>query len=197
MANKRADRIWMRLIQAYGSRVADSYGEDMPSSWVDAVEDLADQQIDYGMRKVVRDTPIHPPTLGQFVAACIDMPQVQTDRGPTIQEQLCAYAALMLHSSFDRRQFGLPWTYLYREWLDESRPKHMQRCAECTGVMIPEWDEHHPEVRISVAQMLGDKEGHAKALRSFQPGPPPTKVQRQNWMDATAEHAKKLSEATA
>jgi hypothetical protein len=193
MANKRADRIWLRLIQAYGSRVAESYGEDMPSSWVDAVEDISDQQIDYGMRKVVRDTPIHPPTLGQFVAACVDMPQAQPkDKGPTIQEQLCAYVTLVFFSGLNLKQFALPWTYLYREWIDESRPKHFQKCAECVGVLIPEWDEHHPAVRITVAQMLGDKEGHAKALRSFQPGPPPTREQRKNWMDATVEHARKL-----
>jgi hypothetical protein len=186
--NKRADRIWVRFIQAYGSRVGDSYGEDMPPSWVDAVGELTDQQIDYGMRKVVRDTPIHPPTLGQFVAACVDMPQAATThKGPTIQEQLCAYATLLLYMRLDPKQFALPWTYLYREWIDETRPKHMQKCAECTGLLVPEWGEEHPAFRFTVAEMLADKEGHAKALRSFQPGPRPRAAT--DWEHSGAEES--------
>lgn len=143
--DKRAKRIWLRLIQAYGSRVAESYGEDMPRPWIDAVADLTDEQIAYGLRKVTRDTPIHPPTLGQFVACCVDFPQASGDDGPTIQAQLCAYVMRTRYPT-DRdskftpdqmRQSSQPWTYLYREWTDDSRPKHAQRCAECTGVMVP------------------------------------------------------------
>ncbi len=137
--NKRADRVWKRLIEAYGSRVAENYGRDIPQSWVTAIADLTDEQIAYGLRKVMRDTPIHPPSQGQFVACCVDLPQVQTDKGPTIQEQLCAYASLQLRPRLDPLQYALPWTYLYREWIDEEKPKHLQRQAECIGVQIPAW----------------------------------------------------------
>lgn len=199
MVNKRADKIWLRLIQAYGSRVAESYGEDMPSSWVEAVDDISDSQIDYGMRKVVRDTPIYPPTLGQFVAACVDMPQAQTDFGPTIQAQLCAYVTLT-HFPTDRdskftpdqmRQSSQPWTYLYREWIDDTRPKHLQRCAECSGVLVPGAGAL-AGFRVNVSDMLADRGGHAKALKSFQPGPRPTKA-KADWFDAVAEHAERVS----
>lgn len=166
-------RIWLRLIQAYGSRVADSYGENMPASWADAVEDFTDQEIDYGIRKCVRDTPIHPPTLGQFIAACADMPQVHTDQGPTIQAQLCAYAALKLFMRLDPKQIAPPWRYLYREWTDETRPKHMQKCAECVGIQIDNGDD---SLVYRVDNMRADKEGHAKAMRSFQPGPRPKRI---------------------
>lgn len=193
--SKRADRVWKRLIEAYGSRVAENYGRDIPKSWVDAIEDLNDEQVTYGLRKVVRDSPIHPPALGQFEAACIDMPQAQTQKGPNIQEQLCAYATLKLHPKVELGElpawsFSRPWTYVYREWIDEARPKHMQKCAECIGVVI-DLDEGN-RIGWSVEMMRGDREGHTKALKSFEPGKPPTREQRRNWMDVTAEHAQKL-----
>lgn len=190
--SKRADRVWKRLVESYGSRVAENYGRDIPKPWIDAIEDLTDEQVAYGLRKVIRDTPIHPPALGQFVAACVDMPQANSDTGPSIQAQLCAYATLNLHTRLHPKQFALPWTYLYREWIDENRPKHMQKCAECTGVLIPQWDEEHPAFRFTVADMLADKAGHAKALKSFEPGPLPSAEKRRSWMDASAEYAQKL-----
>lgn len=172
--DKRAERIWLRLIQAYGSRVAESYGEDMPRPWMDAVADLTDDQIAYGLRKVARDTPIHPPTLGQFVACCIDMPQIATSKGPTIQEQLCAYASLMLRARLDQRQYCLPWMYLYREWLDENKPKQYQKQAECTGVIIPGVDGN-ASFKFMVTEMHADKKGYEKAMKYFTPGPKPTR----------------------
>jgi len=197
--SKRADRVWKRLIEAYGSRVAENYGRDVPKSWIDAIEDLTDEQVVYGLRKVVRDTPIHPPSLGQFVAACIDMPQAHTDNGPTIQAQLCAYV-MLTHFPTDRdikfspdqsRQSSQPWSYVYREWIDENRPKHLQKCAECSGVLVPAVGDLEG-FRVNVGDMLADGAGHAKALRSFQPGLQPNK-HKADWFDAVADHAERMS----
>lgn len=188
----RSKRVWLRLIQAYGSRVGDSYGPDMPKAWVEAADDMTDEQIAYGLRKVVRDTPIHPPTLGQFVAACVDMPQPAALYGPSLQEQLSAYV-MLTHFPSGRddkftpdqmRQSSHTWTYLYREWLDENKPKHSQRCAECTGVMVPAAGDL-AGFRVTVADMMGDREGHARALRSFEPGRRSRPKERQNWLGAS------------
>lgn len=164
LTSKRADRVWKRLVESYGSRVAENYGRDVPKPWIDAVDDLTDEQIVYGLRKVMRESPIHPPALGQFVAACIDMPQPQTNKGPNLQEQLSEYVMRKyfpsgLDSKFtadQRRQSAQPWTYLYREWNDDSRPKHLQKCAECTGVLIPAFGDL-PGFRVNVVDMLGDR----------------------------------------
>jgi hypothetical protein len=139
--NKRAERVWDRLIQSYGTRVAEMYGVDMPKPWVDAVDELLDEQIAYGLKSVLRESPIHPPALGQFVQCCENMPAAQTKTGPTVQEQLCQYAALQVHGGAGPIGMGLkdysrPWTYVYREWRDESRPKGFERCAECLGIVI-------------------------------------------------------------
>ena len=162
--NNRSERIWLRLIQAYGSRVAESYGEDMPQIWIDAMEHLTDTQIDYGMRKVVRDTPVHPPTLGQFSQACADTPQQKTKGLRTIQEQLTDFV-VRTHFPTHRdskftpdqaRQSSLPWTYLYHDWIDDSRPKHSQACAECTGVLVPAAGAL-PGFKVTVSDMISSR----------------------------------------
>ncbi len=178
-----AVRVWDRLIEAYGTRVIDTFGKAPPPTWVLAIKDLTDSQIAYGLRKVVRDTPIHPPTLGQFVAACVDLPQTfdTGPRPPTIQAELCEYAAQHVHDLVGPKdgmtllEYGRPWNYVYREWRDETRPKGSEKCCECIGIMIDLGDRR---IGWSVAAMLADREGHAKAQRAFKPGPPPTPEQR-------------------
>lgn len=174
--DKRAERVWVRLVQSYGSRVAESYGREMPKPWFEAIADLTDDQVAYGLRKVIRDTPIHPPTVGQFVAACVDMPQPVSDSGPSLQAVLSAYVMLTRYpisrdSKFtadQMRQSSAPWTFLYREWSDQERPKHLQRCAECTGVLVPAAGAL-PGFRVQVVDMLADQSGHRRALESFKP----------------------------
>ena len=168
-ANPRAKRVWQRLIQAYGSRVAESYGAEVPQPWCDAVEDFTDEQITYGLRHVIRESIVHPPTLGQFIKACQDMPLAKTSGGPSVQELLCAYATLKLHGKIQPSEFSRPWTYLYREWIDADKPKHLQRCAECTGVLIEL--NSGDSIRINTIDMQAEPELHARALRSFKPGP--------------------------
>lgn len=180
-ADRRARLVWERLVQAYGSRVAESFGPTIPQPWAEAVDDLTDEQIKFGLRHVVRDSPIHPPSLGQFIKACMDLPIARSDKGPSLQEQLAAYASLLIHGKEpirdpDRaKQFMLPWTYLYRQWTDSEKPKPIQNCAECVGVMIPAVGEQ-PEIRIMVIDMLANSMLHQKALRSFEPGPPPRRT---------------------
>jgi hypothetical protein len=195
MADKRPERVWLRLVQAYGSRVAESYGPTVPKPWADAIDEATDDQIAYALRKVVRDTPIHPPTLGQFVAACADMPQSHTDSGPSIQALLCAYAANHVHDGggpigMSLWEYSRPWTYVYREWTDEARQKGSQKCAECIGLVIELNDGRR--LGWSVAAMLADKEGHAKALRAHRPGPKPSEKQRQSWLDITAQATRRM-----
>jgi hypothetical protein len=115
----------------------------------------------------MRDSPIHPPTLPQFVAACADMPVPKTEvSGISIQEQLVAYVTLNCHPSIE--QMAKPWTYQYRTWDDPERPKQHQSCAECTGVIVPAVGDRE-SICVTVISMLGDQEGHARALASFRP----------------------------
>jgi hypothetical protein len=170
--NKRGDRVWDRLIQSYGTRVAEAYGADMPKPWQDAIDDLTDEQIAYGIRAVIGITPIHPPTLGQFTQACSNMPLSQTKPVATLQEQLCEYAMLKLRHLYDGindpKKFWInsrPWSYVYREWWDATRPRGTEKCAECTGVVIDLDDGKR--LGFSVAAMQADTEVYRIVMRSF------------------------------
>jgi hypothetical protein len=176
--NKRADRLWDRLIQSYGTRVAEAYGADIPKPWQDAVDDLTDEQIAYGIKAIVTITPVHPPTLGQFQQTCINMPIAQTKQIATLQEQLCEYAMLKLHHRYDGVsdlkklwEMARPWFYVYREWWDASRPKGFEKCAECTGIVI-EWNDG-TRSGFSVAAMQADHDVYMKVMSSFRRGPNP------------------------
>jgi hypothetical protein len=193
--NRRADRVWDRLIQSYGTRVAEMYGADMPKPWVDAIDDLSDEQVKYGLRMIIHESPIHPPALGQFLQCCANMPMAQRNDGPSIQAQLCEYAAQHVHDlsgpiGMTLWEYSRPWTYVYREWRDETRPKGLERCAECIGLVI-ELD-NGKRIGWSVATMLADTEGHAKALKAFRPGPKPTDEQMRTWHGEHAEISEKV-----
>lgn len=96
-------------------------------------------------------------------------PAIPMKSGPSIQEQLCAYAAIRLHGSLPPNDFSHPWTYVYREGSAEGK-----RTAECIGVVV---EAGGKKTGFSTSAMLADLEGHAKALRSFQPGPLPSHAQ--------------------
>jgi hypothetical protein len=174
--NKRAARVWTRLFQSYGVRLTESFGKEPPKPWVDAFEALTDEQIGYGLKAVLRESPNHPPTLGQFEQCCMAMPVPQLAKGPTIQEQLCAYATQHVHDTGGPKgmtllQLGRSWNYVYREWFDATRPKGFERCAECIGLVI-EIDDG-TRFGWSVRAMNADRYGHAKTKKSFFPGPFP------------------------
>jgi hypothetical protein len=171
----RATKLWKRFTQSYGTRFTEAYGAKPTEAWIEAIDALTDEQIAYGTKVVMRESPIHPPALGQFVQASANMPIAQIAKGPTIQEQLLEYAALKLHGKIKPWEYSRPWTYVYREWWDSTRPRGFERCAECTGVVIDLDDD--TRLGFSVVEMLGDAEGHAKAMGMFRPGPSPTEAQ--------------------
>ena len=91
--------------------------------------------------------------------------------GPSIQEQLCDYAALRLHGHIKPLEYSLPWTYVYRQWIDEEG----RRCANCIGVVIEL--KNGKKIGYSTSQMLADTEGHARVMQRCRPGPKPTEAQ--------------------
>lgn len=105
--------------------------------------------------------------------------------GPSIQAQLCEYAAQHVHDIAGPKdgmtlwEYSRPWTYVYREWWDATRPKGFEKCAECIGLVIDL--DNGKRIGWSVAAMLADTEGHAKAMRSFRPGPKPSDQQMAAW----------------
>jgi hypothetical protein len=92
-----------------------------------------------------------------------------TVSGPSIQAQLCEYAAIKLKALIrkdatmaERWQYSRAWTYCYREWRDGDK-----RCAECMGVVIDLDDGR--KVGWTVTNMHGDPEVYAEVMRRCQP----------------------------
>lgn len=172
---RRAKQLWKRFTQIYGARFLEQFGKEPPEPWVEAVDALRDEQIAFGLSKVTREHVQHPPALGAFQQACMSLPTPKREGGPTIQEQLCEYAALHTHDmalvgeKMTLVDYSLPWTYVYREWRDETQSKGLERCAECIGLVIDLGNGRR--LGWSVNAMLMDHDGHARALRNFRPGP--------------------------
>ena len=85
-------------------------------------------------------------------------PRPEKRRGPSIQEQLCDYAASKLkrliasNATLDQRWiYARPWTYVYREWMAEGK-----QCAECIGIVI---EIDNKKLEISVSNMQADEAG--------------------------------------
>ena len=167
------------------------YGHEMPKPWVDAIDDLGDEQIAYGLKAVLKESPIHPPALGQLVQCCLNMPVAQANEGPSMQAQLCEYAAQHVHDlagpmeGMTLLEYSRPWTYVYREWWDATRPKGSEKCAECIGLVIEL--SNGKKIGWSVAAMMADTEGYQKMRRKFRPGPLPTDEQTAAWHGRSLE----------
>ena len=71
LGNARADRLWARLGEIYGSSLVQSFGETPPRTWVDLVASLSDEQMVRALRDCAMDTSRFPPSTGQFRAWAI------------------------------------------------------------------------------------------------------------------------------
>lgn len=140
---------------------------------------------------LVESTFASMPTVGalwELFRKVAQAPATQVASGPSIQAQLCEYAAQHVHDLAGPKdgmtlwEYSRPWTYVYREWIDASKATDVNpegKCAECIGLVIDL--ANGKRIGWSVAAMLDDVHGHAKALRAFKPGPAPTDEQRAAW----------------
>jgi len=85
----RAKRVWQRLIEWYGARIVEQYGESPPDDW--AARDRPHRQQFREARPANHPRPLfrHPPTLPQFDQAM--SPPATVSRGPNPAEILAAF----------------------------------------------------------------------------------------------------------
>lgn len=67
--SRRAAKVWQRLTQWYGARLADTYGPVCPPDWCEVVDRTDDHRIETALATIKREHLHHPPTLGEFEAA--------------------------------------------------------------------------------------------------------------------------------
>jgi len=106
--SKRAQRAWDRLISWYGTRFGEQYGKHPPEDWSALIDRTDDKRLDEAMLTVRRNSPAHPPTLGQLEAAI----PARADRGgKSVPELLCEHTTATLGSQLCQHQLQRPWNY--------------------------------------------------------------------------------------
>lgn len=105
--SRRASRVWTRLTQCYGARLADSYGPTCPPDWCEVIDRTDDERISQALMTVRRDHLHHPPTLGEFESA-IPKRKHGTER-VSAASALAAHAAR--HLPLCPHQLAQTWTY--------------------------------------------------------------------------------------
>jgi hypothetical protein len=145
----RSKRVWKRLIEWYGTRIIEQYGEAPPDDWREIIDDIDNTQVKRGL-SIIRSRFIqHPPTLPQFDQA-MRPSGTEQKTGPNPAERLCAHVMRNYGRRMSAKQIRGPWTYV-------GRPD-----GEITGVVI-DADGDHAGYRV----MLEDLDAP-----DFKPQPP-------------------------
>lgn len=153
----RAKRVWQRLCEWYGNRMAESYGPTPPEDWCDVVDRSGNDVVKRALSTIRQNYFDHPPTFPQFEKAFAAPVQAERDSGPSIQERLCAYVMRHHASRLTQRQIRGPSHYTYKraQWVDDQvrgKGQNRDELAECTGVIVAA-DGESVGLRVTVEDM--------------------------------------------
>jgi hypothetical protein len=140
----RAARVWQRLTEWYGVRLAESYGATIPADWAEVVNDVDNDTVKRGLAIIRARYVQHPPTLPQFDQAMRPLGNMQK-LGPSPSERLCAHIMKQHGDKLTLRQRARPWTYI-------GTP-----AGEISGVVI-DADGTAPGYRVMLADIDGGQQ---------------------------------------
>jgi hypothetical protein len=157
--SSRALKIWARLGQWYGSRLAESYGPTPPEDWAELIDRTDDDRLDSALLAVRRETPIHPPTLGQLENA-LPKKQVVASGAPTKVQQLAELMLRKHNKDLCRHQFAKPWTYFgppVEFPIPNTKPALSVTLPDPRGVTVSECEAcHKPSYRVLLVDSIGE-----------------------------------------
>ena len=131
--SRRANNVWRRLVQTYGTKMADQYGPSPPPDWCTLIDRTDDDRIESAIVAVRQKYVDWPPTLPQFEAS---IPGRKITHGDSIPDRLAVYAVRAL--KLCEHQLPIPWTYFGKvteEWYEPW--KQTRKNYETRGVTIP------------------------------------------------------------
>lgn len=135
----RARRLWDRLGQWYGSRLAEQYGRDPPRDWCDVVDAADNDTVTRVLADIRMKHTAHPPTFPEF-HALVTKAKHTREVGPS--------AIDVLEEHLQRRQLtfkqGRELTYIGHG-------------GQITGVLVPD-DGDTPGFRLMLADLHGGGE---------------------------------------
>lgn len=152
----RAKRVWRRLVEWYGTRLIEQFGEEPPADWCTTVDGIDNDAIERGMNLIRGKYALHPPTFPQFAEAMSPVREAATGHVQNIPERLAEYVAKNYWARLSPRQQRGPWNYFGRHFdaPDLTGKTIKDWGIEITGVDIPA-DGDSPRLCITVAHMNG------------------------------------------
>lgn len=98
--------LWLQLTDIYGSRFVNPYGEKDSGVWYQALNDLNEDDLQFGIDAMMRDMRFEtwPPNCTQFRHLCIK--QTRTDALPSVHQAFNEAVANLLFS--DARRWSHP-----------------------------------------------------------------------------------------
>ncbi len=145
--SKRALVYWGKLIEWYGSRVAENYGDSPPEEWCEFFDRNDPDDVTQAMRSCRHSTPIHPPTLGQLEAAVPE--KIVGPSGPSKAQKLCDLMLEKHDKEMCKHQRAKPWNYfgpsvtfdLIQRGLKASEKPPTVTHTDPIGVQVPGCEE--------------------------------------------------------
>lgn len=100
---------WFTMIQLFGHRWTDTYGEAPPPLWQTAISSLDDSQIRTLVERLMRSGSAHPPTLPEVMALATKPQTMNSNSSPPPQVSPGERAAcnFFLHYAVRGRWFGI------------------------------------------------------------------------------------------
>jgi hypothetical protein len=151
----RAKRVWQRLVEWYGVRLVEQYGESPPDDWCETVDAATDEAVKRGLSIIRAKYAAHPPTYPQFEEAMAPVKAAPSSGyKPNTCEKLSAYIMREHGMRMTPRQIRGPWTYIGRTFdAEDARGKMVKDHGyEITGVII-DADGDLPGYRVMVTDM--------------------------------------------
>lgn len=148
----RAKRVWARLGEWYGTKLAEQYGPFPPEDWCEVVDRNDNEDIKRGLNLIRSEFMSWPPTLPQFESAIRPADHSHANHGPTIPEQLTDYVLKTYRLTVAQQR--LPWAFIGRTFDAPGQDGKMRSHwgVEYTGVIVPA-DGDAPGYRVMVEDM--------------------------------------------
>jgi len=99
--------VWVQLAEVYGKALYREHGSEPPMLWKQAIERLADEEIQRGLINLAEEALAYPANLGQFVEACKYIPEGRPWLNPAKQIEDNRPTGTMSYAEW-RRQNGIP-----------------------------------------------------------------------------------------
>lgn len=150
----RAERVWKRLAEWYGARLADQYGPTPPPDWQAVINGADEDRLEQGLIAVRRMSPAYPPTLGQLESA---IPPKRAKSEKSIPQMLADHVVETRGHQLCVHQLSKPWNYFgpMQEFVSKHRGNEVITHPAIRGVQVPGCEPcERPTYRVLLEQVL-------------------------------------------